>query len=255
MLMVDGVLYQWVRNANGNGEECQLAVSGDHATTWEWSDWHFGEFGYCAFLNFGRNYGGARDNFVYMYASDTPTAYEATDHVVLTRVPKEQVLNRSAYEFFQGFDSSGNATWSADIKSRLPVFSFPDGVTRFDITYNAPIRRYLLTMRSGAVSEDGGVDHFSLIEGPEPWGPWSIVYHTQEWAGGLSPSGVADWGESQHIPAKWISPDGKVLHLVFSGGDTFAVRRATLTVAPLKKNDSGKRSLRGNPFQRSGQRQ
>ena len=55
MLMVDGVLYQWVRNANNNGEQCQLAWSTDRAATWEWSPWQFSEFGYCVFLNFGHN--------------------------------------------------------------------------------------------------------------------------------------------------------------------------------------------------------
>jgi hypothetical protein len=252
MLMVDGVLYQWVRNANGDGEECQLAVSGDHATTWEWNDWHFAEFGYCAFLNFGRNYEGARDDFVYMYAADTPTAYDATDHVVLTRVPKEQVRDRSAYEFFRGVDANGNAAWTSDIAARLPVYAFPGGVNRFDVTYNAPLGRYMLTMRSGALEEDSGIDQFSIFEGPEPWGPWSVVYYTEGWTGEPSPSGISDWGESQHIPAKWISADGKTLHLVFSGGDSFAVRRATLEVATTTVNPDSRptqpRSVPGSPM-------
>jgi hypothetical protein len=45
-----------------------------------------------------------------------------------------------------------------------------------------------------------------------------------------------DWdispGETCSFPTKWMSPDGKTLHLVFSGGDSFAVRRATLVTAP-----------------------
>jgi hypothetical protein len=58
------------------------------------------------------------------------------------------------------------------------------------------------------------------------------VYYSESWEGEASPSGVADWGEAQHIPSKWISPDGKELHVVFSGGDSFAVRRVKLIVAP-----------------------
>jgi hypothetical protein len=38
-------------------------------------------------------------------------------------------------------------------------------------------------------------------------------------------------GESASFPTKWMSPDGKTIHLVFSGGDSFNVRQATLTVA------------------------
>src|SRR3989441_5575260 len=56
ILMVDGVLYLWTRNA----ANAQLAWSSDHGATWTWSDWKFtNSFGCPAFLNFGRNYGGA----------------------------------------------------------------------------------------------------------------------------------------------------------------------------------------------------
>jgi hypothetical protein len=33
------------------------------------------------------------------------------------------------------------------------------------------------------------------------------------------------------VPTKWISPDGRTIHLVYSGGDSFNVRKATLTIA------------------------
>ena len=67
LLMVNGVLYLWVRNA-GNS---QLAWSPDRGQTWSWSDWTFTtSFGAPTFLNFGRNYAGARDGFVYVYSHD-----------------------------------------------------------------------------------------------------------------------------------------------------------------------------------------
>ena len=52
ILMVDGVLYVLVRNANNS----QLGWSSDYARTWEWAEWKFTEsFGYPTFLNFGKN--------------------------------------------------------------------------------------------------------------------------------------------------------------------------------------------------------
>ncbi len=55
LLMVDGVLYLFARNASNS----QLALSRDHGRTWTWSDWKFTDsFGYPTFLNFGRNYAG-----------------------------------------------------------------------------------------------------------------------------------------------------------------------------------------------------
>ena len=85
MLMVDGVLYMWVRNA-GNS---QLAWSGDYGRTWSWSTWKFTtSFGSPTFLNFGKNYEGARDGYVYVYSPDNDNAYIPADRMVLARVAK-----------------------------------------------------------------------------------------------------------------------------------------------------------------------
>jgi hypothetical protein len=46
------------------------------------------------------------------------------------------------------------------------------------------------------------------------------MYYTEDWD--IAP------GESSSFPTKWISADGKSLHLVFSGGDSFSVREARL---------------------------
>ena len=85
LLMIDGILYLWARNA-GNS---QLAWSPDHGRTWEWSDWTFTtSFGCPTFLNFGKNYAGARDDYVYIYSHDSGDAYAPADGMVLARVPK-----------------------------------------------------------------------------------------------------------------------------------------------------------------------
>jgi len=219
MLMVDGVLYMLVRNADNNGGQSQLAWSSDHAATWTWSTWRFPELGHPCFLNFGRNYEGARDGYVYLYSPDTSSAYEETDTLVLARVPKQSIRDRAAYEFFSGPDGQGNPTWSSDISQRKAVFTFPGGCNRLDVTYNAPLKRYLLAMRSRA--QAGGKNQFSMYDAPEPWGPWTTVFYTESWD--------IDPGESVHVPAKWISADGKTCHLVFAGSDSFAVRQFTLT--------------------------
>jgi hypothetical protein len=77
MLCVDSVLYLIARNA-GNA---QLGWSSDHGETWSWADWRFTEsFGCPTFLNFGKNYAGARDEFVYVYSHDSGSAYDRADH-------------------------------------------------------------------------------------------------------------------------------------------------------------------------------
>jgi len=234
LLMVDGVLYMWVRNANNAGEECQLAWSTDYALTWTWSAWRFKELGYCAFLNFGQNFKGARDGYVYMYSPNSPSAYNETDQVILTRVPKDQITIRAAYEFFKGLNENKEAQWTTSIKQRGAVFLFPGGCNRLDVTYNAPLGRYLMTMRSRA--RVGGRNQFSIYDAPEPWGPWTTVFYTESWD--------VDPGEAQHLPTKWISSDGSTLHLVFSGKDSFSVRQATLTLSGNAPTETSQRTNR-----------
>jgi len=91
MLMVDGVLYLWVRNAHN----AQLAWSADHGKTWEWRFRFPSGFGSPAFLNFGKNYRGARDKYVYTYSQDGASAYESDDSLLLARVAKDRLRDRS----------------------------------------------------------------------------------------------------------------------------------------------------------------
>ena len=91
------MLYLWARNA-GNS---QLAWSADHGKTWEWCDWKFTtSFGCPTFLQFGKNYAGARDEYVYIYSQDSDSAYQRADRMVLARVPKDQIRNRERVRVF-----------------------------------------------------------------------------------------------------------------------------------------------------------
>ncbi|MEJ2703550.1 MAG: serine hydrolase [Sedimentisphaerales bacterium] len=234
MLMVNGTLYMLVRNADNNGTRSQLAWSSDHGVEWTWSTWKFAELGYPCFLNFGQDYAGARDGYVYIYSPDTPSAYNEADTIVLARVPIDSITDRNAYEFYSGADADGDPAWSADVARRKAVFVFPGGCNRIDVTYNAPLGRYLLITRSRA--QAGGKDQFSMYDAPEPWGPWTTVFYTDDWD--------VDPGESAHVPAKWISADGKTCHLVFAGSDSFAIRQFTLTAVPTH----GSPDLTGDAF-------
>jgi CubicO group peptidase (beta-lactamase class C family) len=227
MLMVDGVLYLLVRNA-GNA---RLAWSSDHGRTWQRADWTFAEsFGCPMFLNFGRNYAGARDGFVYVYSHDADSAYEPADRMVLARAPKDRLTERAAYEFFAGLDEDGGPTWSRDIERRAAVFAHRGRCYRSGITYNAALKRYLWCqiIPGGETRFRGG---FGIYDAPEPWGPWTTAFFTEAWDVGP--------GETSSFPSKWISDNGRTLHLVFSGGDAFSVRRATLRLKDDDKLSGG----------------
>jgi CubicO group peptidase (beta-lactamase class C family) len=219
ILMVADVLYLWARNV-GNS---QLAWSKDEGKTWTWADWKFREsFGCPTFLNFGRNYEGARDRYVYIYSHDNDSAYLPAERMVMARVPHTSIADRSAYEFYKGLDDAGRPRWSQDIGDRQAVFTHQGNCYRSGITYHAALKRYLWcqTLPKGDARFSGG---FGVYDAPEPWGPWTTVYFTAKWDVGP--------GESSSIPTKWISPDGREVHLVFSGDDHFSVRKARLKVA------------------------
>ena len=220
MLMVGGVLYMWARNAKNS----QLAWSRDHGTTWTWADWRLTtSFGYPTFLNFGRDYAGARDGFVYVTSHDSASAYQPADRMVLARVPKGRLRERAAYEFLEALDAKGEPVWTEDIAQRGAVFTHKANCCRSGITWNAGLKRYLWCqiLRKADARFEGG---FGIYDAPEPWGPWTTVFYTERWDVGP--------GETSSFPTRWMSSDGRTVWLVFSGDDCFSVRRASLEVAP-----------------------
>lgn len=221
ILMMDNVLYLWLRNANENGEESQLAWSTDHGKSWDFSSWRFTEgFGYPVFLNFGKNYEGARDNYVYIYSHDENDAYKPADHMVLARVPKTKINIRSAYEFYKGTGEKGEPLWSGDIADREAVFTNPARCMRGSVSYNKGLKRYFWCQILPESKDSRGPRYkggFGIYESEEPWGPWHTIYYTDDWDVGP--------GETSSLPPKWMSADGKTCYLVFSGEDCFSVRR------------------------------
>lgn len=228
LLSVKGVLYLWLSHHDRKGGQTALAWSKDHGETWTHSDWKFAEFGLIGFVNFGKDYAGARDRFVYAYSHDGPRADGPADRFILMRVPQDEITERNSWKFFAGNDPQGQPIWSSDIQQRKAVFQNKDSCLRSAMTYNPGLKRYLWWQAipqprghqdRGDTRFDGG---FAIYDAPEPWGPWTTAYYTKKW----------DIGPGEHgdFPVKWMSEDGRTLHLVFSGDDAFCVRKATLTL-------------------------
>jgi CubicO group peptidase (beta-lactamase class C family) len=222
MLCVGGVLYMLVRNT-GNS---QITWSDDHGKTWTWCNWKFTmSFGVPTFLNFGKDYTDARDSFVYIYSNDSDSAYDPGDRFVMARVPRGRIKDRDAYEFFKGLEDSARPIWTKDIGERGAVFTNPGKCYRSGISYDAGLKRYLWCQVLPASKDSRGPRFqggFGVYDAPQPWGPWTTVFYTENW--GVGP------GETGSFPTKWISTDGKTCHLLFSGDDCFSVRKATLMV-------------------------
>ena len=150
MLMVDGVLYMFVRNYKpGDSDDytnARLAWSTNMGVNWTWADWYFSDtFGCPEFVQFGKSYQGARDEYVYIASQANDNAYKYSPDIVMLRVPKGKVSDRSRYEFFAGLTTSGDPIWSPDIAERSPIFTDPQGTQRIAINYNAALSRYIMT--------------------------------------------------------------------------------------------------------------
>jgi hypothetical protein len=232
ILSVGGTLHLWIGHADNHGAAMQLAWSKDHARTWTFANWRFDEFGMIGFVNFGQDYAAARDDYVYAYSHDGPRADTPADSFVLMRARKDNLMERDAWEFFERIED-GQPVWTTEIGRRGAVFKHHDACLRSAMTYNSGLKRYLWWQQvpQPEGSKDRGDTRFSsgfgVYDAPEPWGPWTTAYFTRQWDVGP--------GEHADFPSKWMSRDGRSLYLVFSGDDSFSVRRASIRLFTSKR--------------------
>ena len=224
------VFYLWIRNYSAQGG-ATLAWSTDYCRTWTEAPWHFPELGHPSWLNAGRNYEYAIDDYLYFYTQDQPVAYWASDSVILGRVHRSRAKDKAGYEFCCGVGADGRPQWSAAFEDRKAVLSDLGRVYRVFVDYIKGIDRYiLLTACGGGMSQKyrGSGHNLGIYESPTPWGPWSTAFWTDEW----------DRRENRfapHIPAMWISKDGLTFYIVFSanpkGAYKLNAQKVTLTRA------------------------
>ncbi len=157
-------------------------------------------FGAPTFLNFGKNYAGARDDFVYIYSPDSDSAYEAADGMILARVPRHRIRGPRRLGVLWRSRQPGSADLDREIAERGSVFSHPGRCYRSGVTYNAGLGRYLWSQVHPDSPHPQGPRFqggFGVYEAPEPWGPWRTVDFTLEWDVGP--------GETARFPTKWMS--------------------------------------------------
>lgn len=219
ILSVDGTLYLWVSPGSDTTgyAEARLYSSSDHGRSWSRNDWAFTKDDgviFPTFLQFGRDDQDSRDGFVYVYASHLQNAgalsVQKPGEMTLMRVPKDTILVRSAYTFFNGLDAGGNALWTADCSNRAPVFRDANGVGwNVSAAYNAGLNRYVLVTEHN-VSNSGDI---GMFDAPEPWGPWTTVLYTSDLGGDQVPDEIF----FANFSNKWTSADGRDFTLIFTG--------------------------------------
>ena len=216
LISIDGTFYQLIGPESDSraNEETRVAWwdLADEPTSMDWHriDDPFFEYtdGFAgpAFLNFEEDYEGARDDYVYFYSPDFSAGpAERTVDIIMGRVWKSEIRDRSSYEFYSSTDPE-NPTWSPDIADRVPIFHDDNEAGFPSVTYNKGLRRYIMVLVHG-------LGNLGILDAPEPWGPWTKVEYTDNWMESITMY-------SGNIPTKtpdWISDDGKNFHFVFLG--------------------------------------
>jgi hypothetical protein len=250
MPSVGGVLYAWVSSwynesaanfvhcpSNPNPVEHRLAWSRDLGVTWTLSPWKLdqpqGFVVWSCFLNYGANYGDAKDQYVYLYWRIQ--GEDSTTHLsrVLPADLEKDPGTAGVYEYYAGQGPTGwpdmrGPVWTSQASRARPVFVDPGARSITHVVYNSALGRFIASIQGRSVGQTG------LFDAPEPWGPWTTIAYYQNWGG---------FGDRESLgvdfPTKWISRDGKTMWAVFSGGrlkgsddmlDSFNLVKLTLTV-------------------------
>jgi hypothetical protein len=237
---VDGVLYHFVSHTGERFDSLpwpgtKLIYSPDMGETWYrhdgknalvdfisdegmffWRETADYSFSYNSFLQCGQDYSLAKDDYVYVYSK--AGSLKPSD-IVLARVPKDRILEKSSYEYFEELGAAGNPIWSPDVNERGTVHQMPQGYLHSawlpDVVYNPGLDLYIMVAAGRGRDGTGRFKHPSSMGmwyAEKPWGPFVQFHFAQEW--------TADEPENRlyqpKLSPKWISKDGREMVLVFS---------------------------------------
>ncbi len=170
------------------------------------------------FVDLGKNMEHSPDGYAYLVAhgavtNDAPYRFYnhswiTGDQVYLLRVkPSPETINDPAkYEFYAGKDQQGKGMWTNDFRKIRPLLSWDNNMGCVTVTYNAPLRKYLMCVTDGG--NTCAKMHTYILEADRLEGEWKLVTYMRE------------FGEQAYfvnIPSKFIGADGKTLWLLYSG--------------------------------------
>lgn len=211
LISVNGVFYTWAGDSRSELFYSENLGQAWHSAGWKFGD-HDGPFSIATALNFGQDYHGARDDYVYVYA---PSAYvgwpSMTDGVDLARVHRSKIKDRDAYQFFAGTQDgkpNGQPVWVKNIEQRKPVLDAEKQIPwTINVDYLRAFARYLLSFTSNDFKQ---TSNLVVLDAPTPWGPWSVVINSPD---------LCRYGYTFafRFPAKWQKDDKNTFTMIFSG--------------------------------------
>lgn len=168
------------------------------------------------FVDFGKNLEYSPDGKAYLVAHgatrpDAHNSWISGDQIYLLRVrpSPENINDVSKYEFFAGYGRDGEPKWSKHFVEIRPLFIWDDHVGCVTMTYDAPIKRYLMCVTHGWPTI-GKFDTY-ILESDRITGPWKLVTYMKNFG---------EQGYFVNIPSKFISSDGRTAWLCYAANFT-----------------------------------
>ena len=168
------------------------------------------------FVDLGRNIEHSPDGKAYLVGHgatrpEAELAWIRGDQAYLCRVtPSPETMNdASAYEFFAGHDSNGEPLWSREFSAIKPLVEWQGRIGHATMTYNAPLRKYLLCITDGGNTISTYNSY--ILESDAITGPFRLITFMERF-------GVQAY--FLNIPSKFISADGRTVWLCYSANFT-----------------------------------
>lgn len=256
-LAVDGKLYQFLSTLDRRTQTprrwtgAKLIASKDMGRTWTnqdgstpvmWEDWDEqkgslaffkepqGAFSLISIVQMGRDYALNRDGYVYLYSPNGSIDGQMNE-LVLARVPKGRIADRTAYSFYAG-ERMGAPRWTRDIALRQPVHRFPRGWVNSSnlfegdlvveawlpsVTFVEALGLYLMAASGTGCAPDGTEfgkpSYLGLWSAPTPWGPWTQFHEETAW---MPANDAAACAYAPQIVPGWVAKDGKSFWLAWA---------------------------------------
>ena len=246
---LDGVFYatqtaRWAYGSNAPFTGLRgIAYSTNHGQTWNSPGLRFpAPLGNLSWVLRDRNEAHPDG---YVYAINSEREFDASNLIIGRSQPGiANVTNPANWQWLTGWQKYQGATvpvWSSSLPAAQPVLSWRSHITYPQMSYDAPLRRYLLTFTHTYAPKTPDMwrsgEELDLLEAQHPWGPFSFVAREID----FGPSN----GYGAGFPVKWISRNGRTLWMKWaanfdgcdpglncSGAYGFNYARVQLTVAP-----------------------
>ncbi|MFO1522219.1 MAG: hypothetical protein U1G05_09315 [Kiritimatiellia bacterium] len=162
------------------------------------------------FVDFGKNMEHSPDGKAYLVAhgasdgADRRFGYNSWitgDEIYLLRVtPGIASMNdASKYEFFDG------TAWTGDFGKIKPIAAWRDHMGCVTMTYNAPLRKYLMCVTDGGTT--GGFFDSYILESDHITGPFKMAQYFHHFG---------EQGYFLNLPSKFIHAEGGTMWLSYS---------------------------------------